>query len=111
MVCLAPADAFCSIKDSNGCPTADPSREIITSQIRVDAAKDSKAIYEYYWKEDGYHVESFPPLVTSIVLSARPCVCIGKEWHDLTKSRGLARMAVIAIAAKMYRCLLTYSQW
>ena len=100
VVCLAPADTLCPIKDSNGCPTADPTREIITSQIRVDAAKDLEAIYEYYCEDEGYHIESFPPLVTSIVLSARPCVCVGKEWHDLTMLRGVARMTPIAIAAK-----------
>ena len=101
MVCLAPADTLCPIKDSDGCPTADPSREITTSQIRVDAAKDSQAINEYYCEDGGYRIESFPPLVTSIVLSARSCICIGKQRHDLTILRGVARMTPGAIAVKM----------
>ena len=83
VICLAPTDTLRPIKDSKGCPTAHPTREIIISQSRVDAAEDVQAVYEDHYEDKGYHVDSLSPLATSIVLSARPCVCIGKEWHDL----------------------------
>ena len=53
MVCLAPADTLCPIKDSEGCTTADPTREITISQIRVDAAEDFQAIYKDYCEDKG----------------------------------------------------------